>query len=58
MFSVINGVNGLNNETNIDFLSPTHLNNFINTKINSLSDDDEGDYDGTPTINCNYYDIN
>ena len=35
-----------------------NLNNFINTKINSLSDDDEGDDDGTPPINCNYYDIN
>ena len=62
-FSVINGVNGFNNETNIDFLSPTqmgtilNLNYFINTKINSLSDDDEGGDDGTPPINCNYYDI-
>ena len=64
VLSVINGVNGFSNETDIDFLSPTqmgtilNLNNFINTKMNSLSDVDEGDDDGTPPINCNYYDIN
>ena len=63
MFSVINGIIGVNDETNIDFLSPNqmstilNLNNFINTKMNSLSDDDEEGDDGTQPINCNYYDI-
>ena len=63
VISVINGINGFNNDTDIDFLSPSQmdtvfeLNNFINKTVNSLSDDDEDDTDDTPPINCNYYDI-
>ena len=63
VISVINGINGFNNDTDIDFLSPSQmdtvfeLNNFINKKVNSLSDDNQDDTDDSPPINCNYYDI-
>ena len=33
------------------------LNNFINKKFNSLSDDKEDEEDDISPINCNYYDI-
>ena len=62
--SVINGVNGFNNDkTNIDFLPPSEintvieLNNFINQNFSPSSDDKgNGEEDPHPT-NCNYYNI-
>ena len=66
IISVINGVSGFNknnDEINIDFMPPSQmntileLNNFINQKFNSLSDDKEDEEDDISPINCNYYDI-
>ena len=58
VISIINGVNGFQEETNIDFIPPSHyghLNDFINQKLSTPSDEDVDD--GIPPINCNYYDI-
>ena len=63
IISIINGVTGFNNETEIDFLPPSQmntileLNNFINQKLNSLSDNKENEEDDTSPINCIYYNI-
>ena len=61
--SIVNGVDIFNEELNIDFLLPSQnktinqLNAFMQEKFQMMSSDTDHEYDETPPINCNYFDI-